>query len=104
LLLLGVALYTVQSILPAPLTLALWGGLLISAGVLVVSQTHGHQHGGWSHSLWRRCAAAVLAVLSQQARRAPEASIARRLRVFMADDPGSNSGRSGRRMRYSEAP
>jgi len=63
LLLLGVALYTVQSILPAPLTLALWGGLLISAGVLVVSQTHGHQHGGWSRSLWRRCAAAVLAVL-----------------------------------------
>lgn len=63
LLLLGVALYTVQSILPAPLTLALWGALLISAGVLVVSQTHGHQHGGWSRSLWRRCTAAVFAVL-----------------------------------------
>jgi len=63
LLLLGVALYTVQSILPAPLTLALWGALLVSAGVLVISQTHGHQHGGWSRSLWRRCAAAVLAVL-----------------------------------------
>ncbi|MES1164038.1 MAG: protein-disulfide reductase DsbD, partial [Rhizobacter sp.] len=63
LLLLGVALYTVQSILPAPLTLALWGALLISAGVMVISQTHGHQHGGWSRSLWRRCAAAVLGVL-----------------------------------------
>ena len=63
LLLLGVALYTVQSILPAPLTLALWGALLVSAGVLVVSQTHGHQHGGWSRSLWRRCAAALFVVL-----------------------------------------
>ena len=63
LLLLGVALWTVQSLLPAALTLALWGVLLISAAVLVASQTHGHQHGGWSHSLWRRCAAAVLAVV-----------------------------------------
>ena len=63
LLLLGVALWTVQSILPAALTLALWGALLISAAVMVVSQTHGHQHGGWSRSLWRRCAAAVLAVI-----------------------------------------
>jgi thiol:disulfide interchange protein DsbD len=63
LLLVGVALWTVQSILPAALTLALWGALLISAAVMVVSQTHGHQHGGWSRSLWRRCAAAVLAVI-----------------------------------------
>lgn len=63
LLLVGVALWTVQSVLPAALTLALWGALLISAAVMVVSQTHGHQHGGWSRSLWRRCAAAVLAVV-----------------------------------------
>jgi thiol:disulfide interchange protein DsbD len=63
LLLVGVALWTVQSILPAALTLALWGALLISAAVMVVSQTHGHQHGGWSRSLWRRCVAAVLAVV-----------------------------------------
>jgi thioredoxin:protein disulfide reductase len=63
LLLLGVALWTVQSVLPAALTLALWGALLISAAVMLVSQTHGHQHGGWSRSLWRRCAAAVLAVI-----------------------------------------
>ena len=63
LLLLGVALWTVQSILPAALTLALWGGLLISAAVMLISQTHGHQHGGWSRSLWRRCAAAVLGVI-----------------------------------------
>ena len=63
LLLLGVALWTVQSILPAALTLALWGGLLISAAVMLISQTHGHQHSGWSRSLWRRCAAAVLGVI-----------------------------------------
>jgi len=63
LLLLGVALWTVQSILPAALTLALWGALLISAAVMLVSQAHGHQHGRWARSLWRRCAAAVIAVL-----------------------------------------
>jgi thiol:disulfide interchange protein DsbD len=62
-LLLGVALWTVQSVLPAALTLALWGALLISVAVSLVSQTHGHQHGGWSRSLWRRCAAAVIGVL-----------------------------------------
>lgn len=62
LLLLGVALWTVQSLLPAGLTLAMWGALMISAAVLLVSQTHGRQHGGWTHSLWRRCAAAVIAV------------------------------------------
>ncbi len=63
LLLLGVALWTVQSVLPAALALALWGALLISAAVMMVSQTNGHQHGGWSRSLWRRCTAAVLAVV-----------------------------------------
>ena len=63
-LLLGVALWTVQSVLPAPLVLALWGALAISVAVLLVSQTHGHhQHGPLARSLWRRCAAAVLAVI-----------------------------------------
>ncbi|MEP7298971.1 MAG: protein-disulfide reductase DsbD [Burkholderiales bacterium] len=63
LLLLGVALWTVQSLLLATVALALWGVLLISAAVLLVSQTHGAQHGHWSHSLWRRCAGAVIGVL-----------------------------------------
>jgi thiol:disulfide interchange protein DsbD len=64
LLLLGVALWTVQSVLPAPLTLALWGALAICAAVIVVSQGHRSAHRGpWSKSLWRRCVAAVLAVI-----------------------------------------
>jgi thioredoxin:protein disulfide reductase len=63
LLLLGVALWTVQSVVPAVLTLALWGALTISAAVMIVSQTHGLQHGGWTHSLWRRCLSAVIGVL-----------------------------------------
>jgi thiol:disulfide interchange protein DsbD len=63
LLLLGVALWTVQSVVPAVLTLALWGALTISAAVMIVSQTHGLQHGGWTHSLWRRCLSAVVGVL-----------------------------------------
>jgi len=46
----------------------------------------------------------ALALLSQHVRRAPEASIARRLRVFITGCPGINSGRSGHRMRYPEAP
>jgi thiol:disulfide interchange protein DsbD len=62
-LLLGVALWTVQSVLPAPLTLALWGALTVSVAVLLVSQSHGHQHGALARSLWRRCAAAVIGVM-----------------------------------------
>jgi thiol:disulfide interchange protein DsbD len=62
-LLLGVALWTVQSVLPASLALALWGALAISVAVLLVSQPHGHKHGGWARSLWRRCFAAVIAVI-----------------------------------------
>ena len=61
LLLLGVALWTLSSVLPAVLTLALWGALTICAAVLLVSHRHGHQS-GWSGSLWRRAVAAVLAV------------------------------------------
>ena len=60
LLLLGVALWTLGSVLPAVLTLALWGSLTICAAVLLVSHRHGHQT-GWSGSLWRRAVAAVLA-------------------------------------------
>jgi thiol:disulfide interchange protein DsbD len=62
-LLLGVALWTVQSVFPASLALALWGALAISVAVLLVSQPHGHKHGGWARSLWRRCFAAVIAVI-----------------------------------------
>jgi thioredoxin:protein disulfide reductase len=63
LLLLGVALWTVQSVLPAGLVLALWGALLICSAVMLVSyhQHRGHR-GELSKSLWRRSLAAVLAV------------------------------------------
>ncbi|MEO8056685.1 MAG: protein-disulfide reductase DsbD [Burkholderiales bacterium] len=63
LLLLGVALWTVQSILPAGLVLALWGALLICSAVMLVSyhQHRGHR-GELSKSLWRRSVAAVLAI------------------------------------------
>jgi thioredoxin:protein disulfide reductase len=62
-LLLGVALWTVQSVLPAGLVLALWGALMICAAVMLVSyhQHRGHR-GELSKSLWRRSVAAVLAV------------------------------------------
>ena len=66
LLLLGVALWTVQSLLPASLVLASWGALAICAAVIVVSHASGHRgahRGEWSKSLWRRCVAAVLAVI-----------------------------------------
>ncbi len=62
LLLLGVALWTVQSVLPAGVVLALWGALLIGAAVLLVSYHHRGHRGELSKSLWRRAAAAVLAV------------------------------------------
>ena len=60
LMLLGVALWTVASVLPGVLALALWGALTICAAVLLVSHGHGHRT-GWSNSLWRRALAAVLA-------------------------------------------
>jgi len=62
LLLLGVALWTVQSVLPAGLVLALWGALMICSAVMLVSyhQHRGHR-GELSKSLWRRSVAAVLA-------------------------------------------
>jgi len=59
--LLGVALWTVASVLPGTLSLALWGALALCAAVLLMSHSHGHRT-GWSRSLWRRAVAAVLAV------------------------------------------
>ncbi len=59
-LLLGVALWTAQSILPASLVLALWGALAIGAAVMFASAQHGHR-AGWTNSIWRRVVAAVLA-------------------------------------------
>ena len=61
LLLLGVALWTVQSVLPAALALGLWGALAIGGAVMLVSGGHGHRS-GWTMSLWRRAVAAILAV------------------------------------------
>jgi thiol:disulfide interchange protein DsbD len=61
LLLLGVALWTVQSVLPAPLSLALWGALAILAAVLLASSQHDTRL-VWSRSPWRRALGAVLAV------------------------------------------
>ena len=62
LLLLGVALYTVQPVWPTALVLALWGALLLATAVLLVSDQHRAHRGGLSKSLWRRVVAAVLAV------------------------------------------
>lgn len=59
--LLGVALWTLQSVLPAPLVLALWGALAMGAAVTIVSQTHGHP-AGWTRSVPRRAVGAVLAL------------------------------------------
>ena len=61
LLLLGVAVWMLQSVLPAPMSLALWGALLISAAVLLVSsKPPGQAESAWSRNLWRRCTAAVV--------------------------------------------
>ena len=61
LLLLGVALWTVQSTLPGALALAGWSTLVICAAVLTASHRHGPRT-GWSNSLWRRAAATVLGI------------------------------------------
>ena len=59
-LLLGVALWTVQSVLPGPLALALWGALVIGAAALLAS-SHVARDLPITRSLWRRVVAAVLA-------------------------------------------
>jgi thiol:disulfide interchange protein DsbD len=66
LLLLGVALWTVQSVLPASLVLAAWGALAISTAVLIASHRADHRAvaaATLSTSLWRRSLGAVLAVI-----------------------------------------
>jgi thiol:disulfide interchange protein DsbD len=65
LVLLGVALWTVKSVLPGSLALALWGALAVATAVLLLSPRTGHHaghRGGWTKSLWRRAVGAVLAV------------------------------------------
>ena len=59
--LLGVALWTVQSVLPSALVLTLWGALAMAAAVMLASRREGTST-AWTGSLWRRAAAAVLAV------------------------------------------
>ena len=59
LLLLGVALWTVQSALPGSLVLALWGTLAIAAAVLVF----GSRGGAASRGVWRYAAAGVLGLV-----------------------------------------
>ena len=54
-LLLGVALWTVQSVLPAPLVLALWGALLLAAAVALLR--------GGRRAGWRQAGAALLGLL-----------------------------------------
>ena len=58
--LLGVALWTVQSVLPGSLALGLWGALTMCAAVLVAS-SHAARDLPITRSLWRRVVAAVLA-------------------------------------------
>jgi thiol:disulfide interchange protein DsbD len=58
-LLIGVALWTVESVLPASVGLALWGVLAIGAAMLFAS---GGPGAAWTRSVWRRAAAAVLAI------------------------------------------
>ena len=61
-LLLGVALWTVQSVLFASLVLALWGALAIGAAVMVVSHRHGDSRRAAKGLVLRRSISAVLAV------------------------------------------
>ena len=61
-LLLAVALWTVQSVLFASLVLALWGALAIGAAVMVVSHRHGDSRRAAKGLVLRRSIGAVLAV------------------------------------------
>jgi thiol:disulfide interchange protein DsbD len=62
LLLLGVALYTVQIVLPPGLVLALWGALFIAGALLLVPPMR-RAAGAAARPLWRRAAAALLAIV-----------------------------------------
>jgi len=57
-LLVAVAVWTVQPVLPAPVSLALWGALLIGSAVALLQggRAHGRSFGGWA----RRAVAAML--------------------------------------------
>jgi len=62
LLLLGVALWTLQSALPGPLVLVLWGALAIAAAVLVFGLRAGAQQAA-PRGPWRYAGAAVLGLV-----------------------------------------
>ncbi|MEP7058691.1 MAG: protein-disulfide reductase DsbD [Caldimonas sp.] len=61
LLLIGVAVWTVQALLPPALVLALWGALCIGAAGLLIGRSGG-PHVGPRRSLWRGVAAALFGV------------------------------------------
>ncbi|MEO7335249.1 MAG: protein-disulfide reductase DsbD [Caldimonas sp.] len=61
LLLLGVALWTIQTLLPAPLVLALWGALAMGAAFLLIAPMRAPTQSRNART-WRRTAAAVFAV------------------------------------------
>ena len=63
LMLLGVALWTVQVLLPPTLVLAVWGALLVATAVLLVSSTtRAHRGVGGGLGLLRRSMAAVVGI------------------------------------------
>jgi thiol:disulfide interchange protein DsbD len=59
-LLIGVAIWTVQPVLPASASLALWGALLVGGAVALYPSRHGGRH-GWSTRA-RQAVAAVFAI------------------------------------------
>jgi thiol:disulfide interchange protein DsbD len=59
-LLIGVAIWTVQPVLPASVSLALWGALLVGGAVALYPARHGGRH-GWSARA-RQAIAAVFAI------------------------------------------
>ena len=63
LLLLAVAIWIVQPVLPASLALGLWGALLLAGAVVLLAVQHVGQHGAAARRLLRRTAGVVLAVL-----------------------------------------
>lgn len=58
-LLLGVALWTIQPVLPASLVLAGWGILAMVAAAMLMSRTHASAR----HAIWRKAAAGVFALV-----------------------------------------
>ena len=62
-LLLGVAIWIVQPVLPAPLALGLWGALLMASAVLLLSVHHVGGHGASARRLLRRSTGVVAGTL-----------------------------------------